>query len=102
MATAMPREGIYFRKGHFDDRLIDELITVKVSVVVVTPLGAEEKELTFSGSDILSAIQAMLTVVTGLGGVLGLETAQVFGGTLPSPAQQRALAARSSALAEPA
>jgi hypothetical protein len=102
MATIMPREGIYFRKGHFDDRLIDELITVRVSVAIVTPMGVEEKELTFSGSDILSAIQAMLTVVTGLGGVLGLETAQVFGGTLPTLAQQQAQARASSALAEPA
>ena len=92
MASRGPLPGVYFRKGHFNDRLIDGLITVRVSVALVTPLGVEEKEMEFTGSDILSAIQAMLTVVTGLGGILGLEVDGVLGGTLPSAAQQAAMA----------
>lgn len=101
MASILPRPGIYFRKAHLDDRLLDGLITVKVTVAVITPLGVEEKEMTFTGADILTAIQAMLAVVSGLGAVLGVEVAQSLGGTLPSAAQQRAMAPLPSQLAEP-
>lgn len=88
-AERPPLPGIYFRKGHFDDRLLDGLLTVKISVAIVTPLGVEEKEMTFTATDILTAIQAMLAVVTNLGSALGLPVAQTLGGSLPSASEQR-------------
>lgn len=91
----LPFPGIYFRKGHFDDRLIDGLITVKISVAIITAFGVEEKELVFTGSDILSAINAMLTALGVLAGATGLEMVQTLGGTLPTAAQQRAQPAAS-------
>lgn len=91
MTLRPPLPGVYFRKGHFDDRLLDGLITVKISVAIVTPLGVEEKELTFSASDILTAITAMLAAISNLGGGLALSVDSAFGGDLPSSAQQRAL-----------
>jgi hypothetical protein len=91
VAYRLPPPGIYFRKGHFDDRLIDGLITVKISVALVTPLGVEEKEMIFTAADLLTAINTMLTVITNLGAGRGLEVVQTLGGTLPTPQQVRAL-----------
>lgn len=101
MPLTLPLDGIYFRKGHFNDRLIDNLLTVKVSVVIITPLGAEEKELTFTGSDLISVIQALVMTVANLGAARGLQVDRMLGGTLPTGAEQRALVAQQSALAEP-
>lgn len=101
MPLTVPLDGIYFRKGHFNDRLIDNLLTVKVSVVIITPLGAEEKELTFTGSDLISVIQALVMTVANLGAARGLQVDRMLGGTLPTGAEQRALVAQQSALAEP-
>src|SRR5512142_47379 len=101
MPLTLPLDGIYFRKGHFNDRLIDNLLTVKVSVVIITPLGAEEKELTFTGSDLISVIQALVMTVANLGAARGLQVDRMLGGTLPTGAEQRDLVAQQSALAEP-
>lgn len=101
MPLTLPLDGIYFRKGHFNDRLIDNLLTVKVSVVIITPLGAEEKELTFTGTDLISVIQALVMTVANLGAARGLQVDRMLGGTLPTGAEQRALVAQQSALAEP-
>jgi hypothetical protein len=91
VAFRLPPPGIYFRKGHFDDRLLDGLITVKISVALVTPLGVEEKEMVFTAADLLTAINTMLTVITNLGAGRGLEVVRSLGGTLPSPQQALAL-----------
>lgn len=101
MPVTLPLDGIYFRKGHFNDRLIDNLLTVKVSVVIITPLGAEEKELTFTGSDLITVIQALVATVANLGAARGLQVDRMLGGSLPTAAEQRALSAQPSALAEP-
>jgi hypothetical protein len=101
MVGRVPLPGIYFRKGHFDDRLIDGLITVKISVVIITPLGAEEREMVFTGSDIMTAINAMLTALGAVGVTAGLQVDRVLGGDLPSVAEQRAQPAPSVALAQP-
>lgn len=82
MPTTVPSPGIYFRKGHFNDKLVDDLITVKISVVIITPLGAEEKELVFTGSDLLSVITLIVEAVTNLGVVRGLPVARTLGGSL--------------------
>ena len=66
MATTLPAPGIYARKGSFNDRLLDGLVTVRVSVAVITPLGVEERELEFTAGDLLTAIQALLAAVDGL------------------------------------
>ena len=102
MATALPLPGIYFRKGHFDDRLIDDLITIRVSVALITPLGVEEKEMEFTGSDILSAVNAMLAVIANLGTLTALPVARTLGGELPSAATQRAMARAVAVETEPA
>lgn len=89
MPTSVPSPGIYFRKGHFNDKLIDDLITVKISVVIVTPLGAEEKELVFTGSDLLSVITLIVEAVTNLGVVRGLPVSRTLGGNLSGATAQQ-------------
>jgi hypothetical protein len=90
MPMTLPLSGIYFRKGHFDDRLIDGLITVRISVAIITAFGVEEKELEFTGSDILTAITNMLAALSTVGALSGLPLSSVLGGDLPSTKQQRA------------
>jgi len=101
MPLTVPLDGIYFRKGHFNDRLIDNLLTVKVSVVIITPLGAEEKELTFTASDLLTAITALVDTVANLGAARGLAVDRTLGGNLPTAAEQRALRAAPATPGEP-
>lgn len=92
MASTLPLPGIYFRKGHFDDRLMDGLVTVRISVAIITPLGVEERELEFTGADILSAVQNMLAALGAVSVFSALPMSSALGGDLPTARQQRALA----------
>ena len=100
MPLTLPLAGIYFRKGHFDDRLVDGLITVKISVAIITPFGVEEKELEFTGADILTAITNMLAALSTVGALSGLPLASVLGGELPSSRLQRVASAVGQAPAD--
>jgi hypothetical protein len=100
MAGTLPAQGIYFRKGHFDDRLIDGLITVRISVAIITAFGVEEKELEFTGADILTAVQSMLAALGAVGILSGLPMSSVLGGNLPSSSMQRQAPAPAEAPAE--
>lgn len=101
MAIVRPDPGIYFRKGHFDDRLIDGLLTVKITVAIFTPFGVEEKELTFTGTDLMTIVQQIVTTVANLGVGRGLAVSRSLGGTLAPISEQRAREVQPSALAEP-
>jgi hypothetical protein len=83
MATTLPAPGIYARKGSFNDRLLDGLVTVRVSVAVITPLGVEERELEFTAGDLLTAIQALLAAVANFSALSGLPLSPMLGGPMP-------------------
>jgi hypothetical protein len=83
---ALPAPGIYFRKASMNDRLLDGLITLRVSVAIITPLGVEEKEIVITGSDILTAVQALLSLISNYAILSGLPLAPSLGGPMQAPA----------------
>ena len=91
---ALPGPGIYFRKASMNDRLLDGLITLKVSVAVITPIGVEEKEIVVTGSDILEAVTALLSLIANYGGGVMVAKGSNWGvdraisaGLITAPAQ---------------
>lgn len=79
---ALPGPGIYFRKATMNDRLLDGLVTLRVSVAIITPLGVEEKEIEITGSDILGAVNALLSLISNYAVLTGLPLAPALGGPM--------------------
>lgn len=101
MPTSLPDHGIYFRKGHVDDRLLDGLLTFKLTVVIFSPLGVYEKELIFTGTDLATIVADIVAAVANLGAVRGLEVSRSLGGTLDPRARALPAPALEAAPAEP-
>lgn len=97
----LPLPGIYFRKATMNDRLLDGLITLRVSVAIITDLGVEEKEIEITGSDILAAVNALLALISNYALLTGLPLAPALGGPMPGPAAPAPFGVMTNAPAEP-
>ena len=98
---ALPGPGIYFRKASMNDRLLDGLVTLRVSVAIITPLGVEEKEIEITGSDILGAVNALLALISNYAVLTGLPLAPALGGPMISAAAPAPVAPAAGSPAEP-